>query len=157
MGTKEQAGPHHAPLRITVDALSAGTLLHLHGELDIAALAVLAHEIDGIVAQPEPYVVLDLSELEFCDSTGLSGIISALKRVRAADGELALTGVHGRCARVLLRTGMDHVFPRYRNVGDAALALAEAPAFAPSPIKSKAGDRSLQGAGECRAGRPSGA
>ncbi len=49
----------------------AGVLVQLFGELDVAAVSDLQAELDRIQAGGCREVVVDLSELDFMDSTGL--------------------------------------------------------------------------------------
>jgi anti-anti-sigma factor len=50
----------------------------LTGELDVAGSGLLEHELDRVMADYAPRaLVLDLSELEFMDSTGLRLVVLA--------------------------------------------------------------------------------
>lgn len=67
----------------------------LTGELDVAGAGLLEHEINRIVADHDARdLVLDLSELEFMDSTGLRMMVLADERAREEGRRLSL--VRGR-------------------------------------------------------------
>ena len=67
----------------------------LSGELDVAGAALLEHEIDRIVADHDVrHLVLDLSNLDFMDSTGLRMMVLADQRAQQEDRRLSL--VRGR-------------------------------------------------------------
>lgn len=66
-------------------------VISLRGELDVAGSARLEQEIDRVAEDHAPSAtVLDLSELEFMDSTGLRLIVLADARARDAGRRLAL-------------------------------------------------------------------
>jgi anti-sigma B factor antagonist len=67
----------------------------LTGELDVAGAALLQHELDRIASDHEPAgLVLDLSGLDFMDSTGLRLVVLADERARSEGRRFTL--VRGR-------------------------------------------------------------
>ncbi|MFI6840922.1 STAS domain-containing protein [Nonomuraea africana] len=68
---------------------------------------------------------MDLSNLSFCDSSGLGALIGIRKQMIAAGRPLALVGVHGMVARTLHRTGLDKILLCYLTAADAEHALAD--------------------------------
>ncbi|MEA2125284.1 MAG: anti-sigma factor antagonist [Solirubrobacteraceae bacterium] len=70
-------------------------LVALSGELDVAGADLFQHELERIAADHEVReLVLDLSNLEFMDSTGLRLVVLADDRARAEGRRLTL--VRGR-------------------------------------------------------------
>ena len=67
-------------------------------------------------------VVVDLSRVEFLDSTGLGVLVGALKRLRAAGGNLALVCGHERLLKIFRITALDRVFALYDTVDAATSA-----------------------------------
>ncbi|WP_431897250.1 STAS domain-containing protein [Nonomuraea sp. bgisy101] len=119
------------PLRVSMRSGSSAVVIALQGQLDLSTRALLTGEVVMALAQPAsrpPAVIVDLSELVFCDSSGLSALIGARWRMEAAGGRLALAGARGMVERLLRRTCLDHVFDCHQTVADAEFALA-----APSP------------------------
>lgn len=55
------------------------------------------------------WVAIDLSEVEFMDSSGLGAVVAALKALRGR-GELRLFGVHPRIEELFRLTGLNRVF-----------------------------------------------
>lgn len=66
--------------------------------------------------------ILDASELEFLDSTGLGAIVSLLKRM-GPSGALAIVGAQPAVKRLLQITQLDRVFRMFDTVQDAEAAL----------------------------------
>jgi anti-sigma B factor antagonist len=69
-------------------------------------------------------LVLDLSRVEFIDSSGLGAIVSCLKRL-GPRGSLAVAGAQGPVMRLFTLTRMDRVFP-LEETADAAVARLSA-------------------------------
>lgn len=65
-------------------------------------------------------MVLDLSAVEFMDSSGLGALVSCLKRM-GTRGSLAVVGAKGAVARLFQLTRMDRVFSLHADV-DTAVA-----------------------------------
>ena len=56
------------------------------------------------------HLALDLSKVDFMDSSSLGSLVTCLKRIRERDGKLVLVGVGGTPMKVLTLTGLDRVF-----------------------------------------------
>ena len=66
-------------------------VIRLTGELDVAGSALLEQELERVMVDHRPRaVVLDLSPLEFMDSTGLRLVVLADSRARESGVRLAL-------------------------------------------------------------------
>lgn len=97
------------------------TVLVVVGELDVATAPRLRQEAQRLAHDGAPSVVLDLSAVEFLDSTGLGVIVGILKRIRTHGGELRLAGAPEQVRRVFEITRIDDILPMYPDV-DAAVA-----------------------------------
>ncbi|MDA0166415.1 STAS domain-containing protein [Solirubrobacter ginsenosidimutans] len=68
-------------------------IVRVRGELDISTVAQLARALNtaatGAVRRP-PRLVVDLTALDFCDSSGLRGLIGAVKEVHVLGGRVVL-------------------------------------------------------------------
>ncbi|WP_243706504.1 STAS domain-containing protein [Micromonospora sp. KC721] len=93
-----------------------GVCLRLAGELDLSTSGELNDTIDRLAAEGERHLLLDVSALTFCDSTGIAAFVRGDNRASAAGGWLRLTGARGRVDRVLQVTGLADVL---RYVPDA--------------------------------------
>ena len=74
----DRLSPLHGHFRLEVSGESAGTILRLLGELDLASSPALEEELDKVAGHAS--VVVDLRELQFIDSTGLSVLVKANQR-----------------------------------------------------------------------------
>ncbi|MYW16876.1 STAS domain-containing protein, partial [Streptomyces sp. SID2955] len=76
-----------SPLKITARDAATGPVLEIFGELDFFTAGELRELIPTIALQPGQRLVLDLSGMEFCDSSGLSALIAAHNHAHAAQAD----------------------------------------------------------------------
>ena len=101
------------------------TVLEFHGEIDIAAAVEIIPHLDAATGSPGARIVVDLTNVEFFDCSGLRLIYRARHRVLAHDGDLQLVCTHPLTLRVLKVTGLTRLLPPLASL-DAALGLPEA-------------------------------
>ncbi|GAB1819656.1 hypothetical protein HerbRD11066_28200 [Herbidospora sp. RD11066] len=61
-------------------------------------------------------VVIDMSGVEFCDSTGMNVLLSALKRLKERGGVLEVASPRPAVRKILQVTGLDSVFTVHESV-----------------------------------------
>ena len=76
---------------------------------------LLNQDIDGGYLK----IIVDLSNCTFMDSTFLSTIVTALKKVNKIGGNLKLVGVHSETQALLELTGTIKVFEIYETKDEA--------------------------------------
>ncbi|MFF8959004.1 STAS domain-containing protein [Streptomyces sp. NPDC014894] len=89
------------------------------GELDHHTAGLLSAPLEEALEQGRSRLVVDCSELEFCDSTGLNVLLAARLKAEAAGGGVHLAGLLPVVARVLEITGAEAVFTVHRSVEEA--------------------------------------
>ena len=94
-------------------------VLAVSGEVDLGTAPRLREQLNDLVAAGHLRVVVDLTAVEFLDSTGLGALVAGFKRLRAHDGELRLVCVPGRIRKVFELTRLDRVLPMFESVDDA--------------------------------------
>ncbi len=95
------------------------TIVAATGEVDVYTAPVLDDALSTAVAGGATRVVVDLSGVDFLDSTGLSVLVKALKRVRDSDGSLDVVVTAERVNKVFRITGLDQVIPVHASLADA--------------------------------------
>lgn len=95
------------------------TIVAATGEVDVYTAPVLDDALSTVVSGGATRVVVDLSGVDFLDSTGLSVLVKALKRVRDADGALDVVVTAERVNKVFRITGLDQVIPVHASLADA--------------------------------------
>jgi anti-sigma B factor antagonist len=95
-------------------------ILHLRGELDMANTHHLRCHICAVLHDRDPArLVLDLSELDFIDSSGLAVMLWAHFRLTGRGHLLCLAAPHAHVLRVLRVTGMHQRLHIYPTIADA--------------------------------------
>jgi anti-sigma B factor antagonist len=97
-------------LRITAEHAEDREILYLDGELDPHTAPLLKQEVDRLAEAGARQIVLDLSRLQFIDSSGLRVVISAHRDIAERGGELTLRSPSETAQRLLEITGLvDHI------------------------------------------------
>lgn len=91
--------------------------------LDASVAGPLKKRLHQYAEQGWAKLVLDLVNVEFMDSSGLTVIISTLKTLKERGGHLVLSGVNEELLSMFRLTRLDKVFKIYPNAGRAARAL----------------------------------
>ena len=102
----------------------ATVVVAVRGNLDLDSAAVLTATLDQVLDQPSARVVVDLSGVEFCDSTGLSAFVVGHNRAAATGGWLRLAAPSPFLADLLETVGLAPRVGVYPTVADALAAPA---------------------------------
>jgi len=89
------------------------------GELDYHTADLLSEPLTAALDAGRTRLVIDCSQLEFCDSTGLNVLLGARLRAEAGGGGVHLAGMLPVVARVFEITGADAVFTVHEALEDA--------------------------------------
>ena len=90
----------------------------LEKRIDAAAAIQFKDKIKELTATQETPVVLDLSEVDFVDSSGLGAIVAAMKLL-GSERPLHLAGLTPIVAKVFALTRMEKVFKIFKSPLDA--------------------------------------
>lgn len=80
------------------------------GEIDVYTAPVLRDAISELVAAGSHDILIDMTSVDFLDSTGLGVLVGGLKKVRAHDGSLELVCRQERLLKIFRITGLAKVF-----------------------------------------------
>ena len=85
-------------------------VLTLHGEIDHHSAVRIRTEMDALLVKEQPRkVVLDLSEIEFMDSSGLGLIMGRYALMQKLGGELTLKNPHERLVKIFTLAGLQRI------------------------------------------------
>ncbi|MEV6876693.1 STAS domain-containing protein [Amycolatopsis sp. NPDC051128] len=111
--------PFSAETRTT----GTGPVVTVRGELDMATAPRLRARIGDLALAREQLLVVDLTGVTFCDSSGISALIAAVNVAAAAEAGVALVAVPARLARTFGLIGLADFFPTYDSAEEAVAAL----------------------------------
>ncbi|MBA4312534.1 MAG: anti-sigma factor antagonist [Chlorobiaceae bacterium] len=100
------------------------TILKLHGrKLDSTVAPELKAEF-LLLCKPKnaAKLIIDLKEVQFCDSSGLSALLIADRTMRQHGGTVHLVHVHDKVMDLMRITQLDRMFTINKKVDDALKA-----------------------------------
>ncbi|MGW0822192.1 STAS domain-containing protein [Streptomyces sp. NPDC002845] len=106
-------------------------VLRVYGEMDLVTSPVLRQRVHEAVADGRRCLVLDLSAVVFCDSSGVGVLIATRRLIRSCQGRLRLilpargTADASHVNRVLGALGVRRLFDVYPDVDEAVDEEAE--------------------------------
>ena len=111
------------PLHVASSGQKDLAVVTVTGDLDLVTAPQLTDEAMALVDGGANHVVIDVSGLDFCDSSGLSAFARIANRIQPG-GRLALVGPQPIVRRVLEVSGLIEVFLVVDSVDAALAALA---------------------------------
>ena len=93
------------------------------GEMDLPGATVFRQSVSDL--GPAPAVMVDLSQVDFMDSAGLGALIGAVRRIRAAGGEMVIVCPRTGLRSILASTGVDGVVRVVDRSADAGRPAGE--------------------------------
>jgi anti-anti-sigma factor len=120
-----------APFEATADQLDDGIrVVAVRGELDLSTAPELEGPLNDAIAAGDASVLVDLSECEFIDSTGIALIVRAWQQLdRGANGDgagrVVICSYNDQVRRVLEITGIELSIPIHSSRDEALAALRD--------------------------------
>jgi anti-sigma B factor antagonist len=116
-----------APFRVEIQDLDGNVrVASVTGELDMAAVPKLEQTLSPVVEEGLGSLLIDLSDCEFMDSSGLASLVAARERLTATDGrEFAVCCPDSQVRRLLQITGLDEAMSLTDSRDEALAALRD--------------------------------
>jgi anti-anti-sigma factor len=89
------------------------------GRLNMVAAPEVRRAIDGLVADGESRIVMDLTDTGFVDSSGLGALVAGLRTTRQAGGDLRIAAPGEQVLTALRLTNLDRILRPHGTVEDA--------------------------------------
>jgi anti-anti-sigma factor len=97
-----------------------GVVLEFGGALDVTGAPEALQAITALRLARGQRLVVDLSALAFCDSSGISALLAARNTALAARATMVLVAVPPTLTRTFTRIGLDTTFETYPTLADAS-------------------------------------
>jgi anti-sigma B factor antagonist len=114
-------------IRLSAERRGESLVVAVGGELDIVTSRQLDEHLTR-ARREHRWIVLDLTAVEFMDTSSLAVIVGHWKRLQAAGGMLVLAGARYRYTKTLWITGLADRLPMYDSVDEAVTASQAAAA-----------------------------
>lgn len=98
---------------------TTGIVLEFAGELDAATAPDAREAIQALTVRRGQQLIVDLSGLDFCDSSGISALLAARNLALAAEAGIALVAVPRQLLRSLRLIGLADFFAIHSTIDDA--------------------------------------
>lgn len=83
------------------------------GRLNMVSAPLLREAVTEAIAGGRPRIVVDLSGVEFMDSSGLGALVGCLKTARQAGGDLRISAPSDQVVMVLQLSNLDRILTSY--------------------------------------------
>lgn len=100
-------------------------IIELEGEVDVYTAPQLKQQMISLLEGGTQEMLVDLTKVEYLDSTALGVLIGGLKRMREKDGNMVLICPSPRIRRVFEITGLDKIFEIFNNIEEAQESLGK--------------------------------
>lgn len=90
------------------------------GRLDVTNVNQFRREVSDIAASKPKFLLIDLKDISFMDSSGLGALVAALKTIRNSGGELAICSPTDQVQMLFDLTSMNSIFKVYASLQDFA-------------------------------------
>ena len=97
-------------LKVTSRTQGDHTVISVAGEIDLYTAPRLQSQLTTALSSSPARLVVDMSAVDFCDSTGINVLLRAHRQARERGGELQLAGPGSATRKVLQVTGLESVF-----------------------------------------------
>ncbi len=94
-------------------------ILQLVGEIDMHSGTELRGELLEIAQKPPAQTIINMSEVDFMDSSGVAILIEALQLHRRNSSQLKLVGINQRVRSIFEISRLDTVFEIYDSEDEA--------------------------------------
>lgn len=122
-------------VKVTQRAGVTATVVEVDGELDMDSAPMLRAVLDDAMDRGDVHIVVDAAKLRFCDSVGLSVLLTTHFASEARDGYLRLASPNDQLLHLLNVVGLAQHVISYQSV-DAAVHddRKQIVVYAPDPL-----------------------
>jgi anti-sigma B factor antagonist len=105
----------------SVETIASGRCLvaRVSGEMDYVTDPVFRPQFKELLSRGDRFIVLDLSNVSFCDSAGLNVLLGVWRQADESGAVLVLACVPEPLRRILQMTGVDQLLRVYDTVTEA--------------------------------------
>lgn len=110
-------------MALTISEHGTTTVVHLEGRFDAHAAPQLSDWLKSNVATPA-HIIVNMTKVNFIDSTALASLVTGLKRCRQLNGDLYLCNLPDTVRVIFELTRFNKAFLIFTDEHDARTAFA---------------------------------
>lgn len=84
-------------------------IVEVSGELDVSCADILKDELNNRIDEKFSDVILDMSELQYIDSTGVGVIVGIMKKLKVGEKNISLINAKDNVKKIFKITGLDQI------------------------------------------------
>lgn len=84
--------------------------VYLSGEMDVSTANEVKENLINLISKQSADIKLDMTNLDYIDSTGLGALIGVLKRLKENDRDIYITNTKKNVRKIFNITGLDKIF-----------------------------------------------
>ena len=84
--------------------------VHLSGEIDVSTANEVKENLINLISKQSADIKLDMTNLDYIDSTGLGALIGVLKRLKENNKDIYITNTKKNVRKIFNITGLDKIF-----------------------------------------------
>jgi anti-sigma B factor antagonist len=107
------------PFSLKVERTAGDAVVRLAGSCTMVVAAQLGETLLRLASESVRLIILEMSELDFIESTGLGGIVAGYLRLRRIQGELRIVGPRPAIRQLLELTRLTQLFSLHDSVESA--------------------------------------
>jgi anti-sigma B factor antagonist len=111
MEKETDKGRGRSVMNINIELLEQDRVIEVKvsGEIDVYTAPKLRDALFPLTENNQVKMTVDLTEVDYMDSTGLGVFVGVFKNIRSKSGELKLVGLSGRLNRLFEITGLAEI------------------------------------------------
>jgi anti-sigma B factor antagonist len=117
-------------MELNADVLDGACLLVVAGDIDLSNVNVFIERLFELSVNGDQKIVLDMTDVEFIDSTVVNALFAAAPRIRAHGGDMAIVITDSAVSRILDLSGADALYRIVRTRRQALKRLGITPSQA---------------------------
>ncbi len=95
------------------------TVLQLTGRLDLASGTILKEQVKKLLSKNTTSIHLNLTGVDFINSSGLGALVSIMKEIRMFKGRLTLSNLANYVQEIFDITQLSHIFEIFSSEEEA--------------------------------------
>lgn len=111
-------------MQIEKSTADGATTLKLKGEIDLHGSPVLRAELQSCAGEKTPVLLVDFSEVDYIDSSGLATFIEYVREATPFQGKIALYGLKKKVRTIFDLVRLNELFTITDSAEAASAALA---------------------------------
>jgi anti-sigma B factor antagonist len=110
-------------MEISEKTIDSKLVLSLKGRLDASSSKELKERVSTVAKGKNSFLVVDMGDVDFIDSSGLGSLVSCLRSVNKQGGDIRISSLKDPVRAIFELTRLHHIFEIFDNSDDALKSI----------------------------------